>query len=120
MLWARAYTVGLPDHARRARLEELESDLWESDHDATRASTTGDVLGRWLSGIVDDLRWRVARATRTDAIAIAMATAVVVVAAWLYASLLGPQALPQPHGAPMRFVSDKPAPPPPPPPPPPR
>ena len=121
MLWARAYTIGLPHRVRESRLSELESDLWESSHDQQRPSTTSDVIGRWLTGIADDLRWRWAHATPGDVVRLLLATTALAVAGWLYAALLGPQVLPEPHGRPMRFASEHPAPPaPPPPPPPPR
>jgi hypothetical protein len=117
MLWARVYTLGLPAGARVARLAELESDLWESGQDCERQSTTGDVLGRWLAGVLDDRRWRASHATLRDVTRLALASAALVVAVWIYAAL-APQTLPEPHGRrPMRFASDQPAPPPPPPPP---
>ena len=34
--WTTLYTCGLPTGQRDARREEIESDLWESVHDATR------------------------------------------------------------------------------------
>lgn len=115
MLWARAYTVGLPARLREIRLRELESDLWESTHDPQRPAATSDVLGRWLTGLVDDLRWRWAHATPADIIRLALATTALAVAGWLYAALLGPQVIPEPHGRPLRFASERPAPPAPPP-----
>jgi hypothetical protein len=118
-LWARVYTLGLPAGARTARLVELESDLWESEHDRGRPSTAGDVLGRWLWGVFDDVRWRSSRATPKGVTGLALATTAAAVALWVYATLFAPQVLPQPHGKPMRFATERPAPPPPPPPPPP-
>jgi hypothetical protein len=120
MIWARAYTVGLPAHVREMRLSELESDLWESSHDPERPATASDVITRWLTGILDDLRWRWAHKTPEDVLRLLLATTALAIAGWLYAALLGPQVLPEPHGRPMRFASERPAPPPPPPPPPPR
>jgi hypothetical protein len=118
MLWARAYTVGLPARLREVRLGELQSDLWESSHDPERPVTASEVVSRWLRGIADDLRWRCAHATRRDIARLMLATTAIVVAGWLYDALLKPQVLPEPHGRPMRFASERPAPPPPPPPPP--
>jgi hypothetical protein len=112
MLWARAYTIGLPARLRELRLMELESDLWESSRDAERPATTSDVIGRWLTGIGDDLRWRWAHATPRDVTSLALATTALAVAAWVCAVLLGPQVLPEPRGMPMRFANERPAPPP--------
>jgi hypothetical protein len=55
--WTRAYTCGLPRQVRDARRAEIESDLWESAHDASEAAA--QILPRLAFGIVDDLRWRV-------------------------------------------------------------
>jgi hypothetical protein len=106
-LWARVYTLGLPAGARTARLAELESDLWESGHDRRRPSTAADVLGRWLRGLVDDVRWRSSRATWKGVAGLALATTAAAVALWVYATLFAPQVLPQPHGKPMRFASER-------------
>ena len=59
--WTRVYTHGLPRAERTARLAEIDSDLWESEHDP-RAPRGGwaamQILGRLLIGIPDDLAWR--------------------------------------------------------------
>src|SRR5262245_34338785 len=58
--WTRLYTRGLPERA--ARLEEIESDLWEFAHDQTETHTLSPglhVLLRLLLGMPSDLVWRV-------------------------------------------------------------
>jgi len=65
--WARAYTLGLPSDVRRQRLDEIDSDLWESLHDQDDEGR--QILPRLLFGVIDDLRWRaglVAPSTRAS------------------------------------------------------
>src|SRR5262245_49463594 len=59
--WTRVYTRGLPPADRTARLAEIASDLWEFEHDpdAPRDGRAAmNVLARLLTGIPDDLAWR--------------------------------------------------------------
>ncbi|CAN5119733.1 hypothetical protein BH18ACT5_BH18ACT5_02810 [soil metagenome] len=60
--WVRLYTLDLGD--RDGRRAEIESDLWEHQHDA-QASGEGavaiSILGRWAAGLPADLSWRVSR-----------------------------------------------------------
>ena len=59
--WTRLYTLGLPRAERTARRAEIDSDLWEFEHDpdAPRgARAAAQVLARLLIGIPDDLAWR--------------------------------------------------------------
>jgi hypothetical protein len=120
-LWTRAYTWGLPPAARESRRDEIESDLWEWQHDGDRASGAGGaahVLARLMLGLHDDVRWRVARAAHPKATAAGLlAITLAGMVAWAYGQYLGPQTLPPPR--PMQFVSDGARIPPPPPPPPP-
>ena len=47
LAWARVYTRGMPDPTRRARLDELASDLWEHlDHASRRGRRSGAVSWR--------------------------------------------------------------------------
>src|SRR5262245_34040720 len=59
--WTRLYTQGLPRAERTARRAEIDSDLWEFEHDPeTRPGglIAAQVLARLLIGIPDDLAWR--------------------------------------------------------------
>jgi hypothetical protein len=59
--WTRLYTHGLPRTEQAARRAEIESDLWEFEHDpeAPQGSWAAiQVLARLLIGIPDDLAWR--------------------------------------------------------------
>ena len=64
--WVRLYTAGLEPGLRDERRAEVASDVWEETHDATRprgeTSVAAGVLGRWLTGLADDLSWRLAHA----------------------------------------------------------
>lgn len=122
--WTRVYTCGLPALSRDVRRAEIESDLWEWQHDRDRTSgphAAGHLLLRLLLGMPDDLFWRIThlRDPRTAARSMA-ATVLLVAGVWAYVQWLRPQPLPQPPAPPMRFVSVRPTIPPPPPPPPPR
>ena len=59
--WTRAYTCGMDADQRRTRREEIESDLWESQHDqspgATRLSSL-QIATRLIAGAPADLLWR--------------------------------------------------------------
>jgi hypothetical protein len=77
--WTRLYTHGLPRAERAARRAEIDSDLWEFEHDP--AAPQGgwgatQVLARLLIGIPDDLAWRMdvgAKAHRAPVRALAAA-----------------------------------------------
>jgi hypothetical protein len=61
--WVRLYTAGLPPEIREVRRAELESDLWEQEHEAAAADgrptkTAMQVLHRLVRGIPADLCWR--------------------------------------------------------------
>ena len=59
--WTRMYTCGLPRAERAARLAEIDSDLWEFEHDpeAPRGIWAAtQILARLLIGIPDDFAWR--------------------------------------------------------------
>jgi hypothetical protein len=55
--WARLYVRGLPEHVRRDRLAELESDLWEHVR-AAGGGSGPSILSRCLRGVPADLAWR--------------------------------------------------------------
>src|SRR6266498_1521369 len=57
--WTRMYTWRLPNGVRERRLAEIESDLWESQHDEAAGSDLAlNLIVRVVLGIVDDMRWR--------------------------------------------------------------
>jgi hypothetical protein len=61
--WVRLYTAGLPPEIREGRRAELESDLWEQEHEAAAADgrttkTAIQVLHRLVRGAPADLCWR--------------------------------------------------------------
>jgi hypothetical protein len=85
--WTRLYTFGLPPTVRMARRGEIDSDVWESVHDAG-----GDpglalhVIARLVIGIPDDLTWRTeqssARAARRWAVGLAFG-AIAMLSLWV-------------------------------------
>src|SRR5688572_30487241 len=66
-LWTRAYTLGMPADVRGARLNDIECDLWECQHDTDRPARAIEILARLLLGMPDDLLWRLEYATDQDA-----------------------------------------------------
>jgi hypothetical protein len=67
--WTRAYTCGIPFVWAEQRRAEIESDLWELQHDPDGArglAPAVQVLGRLCAGIGDDLSWRLERTTLQD------------------------------------------------------
>jgi len=59
-LWTVLYTTGLPPERRDARRCEIESDLWEADHDPDASDAWAGLrtLTRLLRGMADDVVWR--------------------------------------------------------------
>jgi VIT1/CCC1 family predicted Fe2+/Mn2+ transporter len=62
--WVRLYTHGLAADERRARRDELESDLWEHEHGRTTervrpGRTAFEIVARLIAGMAADLSWRV-------------------------------------------------------------
>lgn len=123
--WTRLYTWRLPPALRDARREEVESDLWESEHDPGGAQSAFQLLARLLSGAADDLGWRFEQ-ENTMARYLNLRLAIVValtclVLIWIViATTFSPRAS-QPHVLPPKLHAGLsgpyPAPPPPPPPP---
>jgi hypothetical protein len=119
--WTQVYTWRMPPTLREERRAEIESDLWEFEHDATAStgiSPAIHVLLRMVSGIPDDLQWRVEQAGRGDGrlrtrIALT-ATAFFVAAMWMFSSSQPPKLPPPP--ALVHLFNVRPPPPPPPPP----
>jgi hypothetical protein len=123
--WTFIYTWGLPRAQQERRRSEIESDLWESaSHDDSGAAPALQIIGRFLLGLFDDLRWRVeqSEAARSErqAVAVTLAAIVLLVVMWISVAASRVEA-PQPPDAPELGWRHKnrPAPPPPPPPPPP-
>jgi hypothetical protein len=59
--WLRVYTCGAQPRLARARRTEIESDLWEMQHDADLGPPLRYAciaLTRLITGIPDDIAWR--------------------------------------------------------------
>jgi hypothetical protein len=59
--WVWLYTRGLATELRRARHDEIDSDLWEHVHETKGAGRVGvnlQVLARLLLGLAADVAWR--------------------------------------------------------------
>jgi hypothetical protein len=122
-LWTRAYTYAMPARPRDERRAEIESDLWEWQHDPERAAGAfgaAQVFQRLLLGMPDDLVWRMAHVTnRKVAVLRTFVTVLMFAVVWAYVQWLSPSTLPQPPSPRAFVVGDRPLLPPPPPPPPP-
>ena len=64
--WTKLYTAGLGRELRTSRLAEIESDLWDQQEtDAadgvSRGATAMDMFARLVTGLTDDIAWRVER-----------------------------------------------------------
>ena len=118
--WTAVYTWGLPEAERRARRDEIESDLWECRHgDAANRSTVLTVLARLILGVPDDLGWRWERAPAHPwAFGLGVTTALALATLALVSWATSVQPLPVPPAAGWHARFDRPPPPPPPPPPP--
>ena len=60
--WTWIYTRGMPAFVRDGRRQEIESDLWEQQHDLageTDARVAIQITLRLLAGFLDDLQWHV-------------------------------------------------------------
>jgi hypothetical protein len=59
--WTWIYTRNTPALVGDGRRQEIESDLWEQQHDLageSDARVAGQILFRLLAGVADDLQWR--------------------------------------------------------------
>jgi hypothetical protein len=120
--WTHAYTWRLEPAVRDARRAEIESDLWEFQHDPERdRHRAAHVLARLVIGIPDDLSWRAEHAStrRTPQraslriVAWTVATVILAAALWIL-PLMSTGTLPPLPDKP-RVVMKAPPPPPPPP-----
>ena len=121
--WTRLYTWRLPAFTRDLRRGEIDSDLWEFEHDSERDGGTVHaihVLTRLVRGIPDDVSWRAAQLTvgiiGLRAVISIAAAAVAVSLLWIYTTT---RVVDLPAPAPLVRVDLYAEPPPPPPPPPP-
>jgi hypothetical protein len=122
--WTHLYTWGLEKHAREARRDEIESDLWESAHDGDTEPETLAlcVWTRLLGGLVDDVRWRAAQVTGTELYAWRVGTTfalAILIGLWIVKAATLPVGRPRPPLPPkidVRPMSMRQPPPPPPPP----
>jgi len=107
--WTRTYTWRLPASVRDARRAEIDSDLWEFEHDPdhARGPAALHILARVALGMPDDVSWRVANAPAASRpariIVLTTATALTLAAFWVYEASR-PQPLPLPPGR-MAFVA---------------
>jgi uncharacterized protein (TIGR03435 family) len=62
-LWTRVYTLGMPSSVRDPRLNEIECDLWECQHDADRKTNAVEILTRLVLGVPHDVMWRFEQTT---------------------------------------------------------
>ena len=122
--WTRLYTVGLPADLRGARRQEIESDLWECQHDVSGphgAQLAVRLIARWLKGAPADLLWRTEHVPGMRHPALVMGAAIlalVVVGLALVSTHI--VALPAVESPWLEEAPERIPPPPPPPPPPPR
>jgi len=120
-LWTTIYTAGIPETLRDARREEIESDLWEAQHDSQsdpiRLSAM-HVVARLVAGIPDDLGWRLEQVnamTRTARVSalVLVTCALVAISGGIASWMTRPGSLPAPSLRPLRARVVYPPPPPP-------
>jgi hypothetical protein len=87
--WTHLYTWCLPEPLAVGRRREIESDLWELQHDPdgnAGINVAGQILARMLLGMPDDVCWRLDHAADDVAArrmaARALVAAVLVVTVW--------------------------------------
>jgi hypothetical protein len=107
--WTWLYTWPLPATVRQNRLAEIESDLWELQHEARsdRLNPAVQMLVRLFLGIPDDLRWSIAQASwagRTVRVAVAFVAAALLVLALGILDLMRTRRLPVPPAVPRPGV----------------
>jgi len=89
--WTRVYTWRMSPAWAERRRAEIDSDLWELQHDPEAGrglAPAAQVLARLCLGVFDDLCWRAEQAAFEDTllgrkgVALAAAAALVVIALW--------------------------------------
>ena len=122
--WTRVYTWGMDPLERDERRKEIESDIWESEHDEADSDVhiACHVLARLAGGLANDIRWRAEHPSVGSVRAlVAVGTSGLIAAAlWLlfFAQIGAVPVIPPPPPAPPlidRFSIPPPPPPPPPP-----
>ena len=123
--WTSLYTLGMPPDVRDERRAEINSDLWECEHEKAAAPTLPlQIITRLAAGLWDDVAWRweclspFRRVSGRAMIALAAAGAAVFAVVWIGPALRAGTPPPVPP-RPIWPTHEKPLPPPPPPPPPP-
>lgn len=102
LLWCRMYTWDMSPRLAASRRAEIESDLWELQHDPERewGSSAGlRIVGRLLMGVADDVAWRMETAMDGDdplvrrAVAFTAAATILIVALWTLPTWSGSQSV---------------------------
>jgi hypothetical protein len=95
-VWTYLYTFGLPSEVRDRRCAEIESDLWESEHDPD-IPRHAPVL-RLLRGLPADLLWRLevtpGRHYARAAAGVVVGTGVLAMTLWAFVPRLVPPSAP--------------------------
>lgn len=94
--WLRVYTCGMPPDRADARRAEIESDLWEMQHDPdlARGRLSGSMaMARLIDGIPYDIAWRLDNAAFEEQFIVRRvfaltAAAILVLSLWTAPSLL--------------------------------
>ena len=88
-LWTRLYTWRMSPALREARREEIESDLWECQHDPADSGSGPAVqmVARLVMGMPSDLCWRIEQRVERPSfgprITLAAAAGLVIGALWI-------------------------------------
>jgi TonB family protein len=122
--WTRIYTWRLPPGVREARCQEIESDLWESAHDPDldEAELATQMVMRLITGILDDVAWRMTQVSLATSVTLRLVPAAVILCMLLLFAAVAPLTtnvpeVPEPSRGVRQMQTVVPDPPPPPPPP---
>lgn len=101
--WTRLYTVALPPEIRDRRRAEIESDVWESEHDPDVPRHA--LLLRLLRGMPAELLWRleVTHGPEPARAAVGVLGLAVALAVALWAFVRQPVPPPAPHRGPFQI-----------------